>query len=142
MDLEARSRTCSVYLVDRVIPMLPERLCNDVCSLRPGEDRLAMTVRMRLDARGAVVSAKACAAAIRSNARLCYDEVDKLLSGAITPADLPCVDASEADAVAAMLRVLDRIRDLRSAPAAPGEPSTSRRARPKSFSTPRVIPQA
>lgn len=113
MDVEARSRTCSVYLVDRVIPMLPERLCNDVCSLRPGEDRLAMTVRMRLDARGAVVSAKACAAAIRSNARLCYDEVDKLLSGAIAPADLPCVDASEADAVAAMLRVLDRIRDLR-----------------------------
>ena len=113
MDLEARSRTCSVYLVDRVIPMLPERLCNDVCSLRPGEDRLAMTVRMRLDARGAVVSAKACAAAIRSNARLCYDEVDELLSGAIAPADLPCVDASEADAVAAMLRVLDRIRDLR-----------------------------
>lgn len=113
MDLEARSRTCSVYLVDRVIPMLPERLCNDVCSLRPGEDRLAMTVRMRLDARGAVVSAKACAAAIRSNARLCYDEVDKLLSGAIAPAELPCVDASKADAVAAMLRVLDRIRDLR-----------------------------
>lgn len=113
MDLEARSRTCSVYLVDRVIPMLPERLCNDVCSLRPGEDRLAMTVRMRLDARGAVVSAKACAAAIRSNARLCYDEVDKLLSGAIAPAELPCVDASEADAVAVMLRVLDRIRDLR-----------------------------
>lgn len=113
MDLEARSRTCSVYLVDRVIPMLPERLSNDVCSLRPGEDRLAMTVRMRLDAQGAVVSAKACAAAIRSNARLCYDEVDELLSGAIAPADLPCVDASEADAVAEMLRVLDRIRDLR-----------------------------
>ena len=113
MDLEARSRTCSVYLVDRVIPMLPERLCNDVCSLRPGEDRLAMTVRMRLDARGAVVSAKACAAAIRSNARLCYDEVDELLSGAIAPADLPCVDAAEAPAVAEMLRVLDRIRDLR-----------------------------
>ena len=113
MDLEARSRTCSVYLVDRVIPMLPERLCNDVCSLRPGEDRLAMTVRMRLDARGAVVSAKACAAAIRSNARLCYDEVDELLAGAIAPADLPCVDAAEAPDVAEMLRVLDRIRELR-----------------------------
>lgn len=113
MDLEARSRTCSVYLVDRVIPMLPERLCNDVCSLCPGEDRLAMTVRMQLDARGAVVSAKACAAAIRSNARLCYDEVDELLAGDIAPADLPCVDAAEAPAVAEMLRVLDHIRDLR-----------------------------
>ena len=113
MDLEARSRTCSVYLVDRVIPMLPERLCNDVCSLRPGEDRLAMTVRMRLDARGGVISAKACAAAVRSNARLCYDEVDELLAGDIAPADLPCVDAAEAPDVAEMLRVLDHIRDLR-----------------------------
>lgn len=113
MDLEARSRTCSVYLVDRVIPMLPERLCNDVCSLRPGKDRLAMTVRMRLDARGGVISAKACAAAVRSNARLCYDEVDELLAGDIAPADLPCVDAAEAPDVAEMLRVLDHIRDLR-----------------------------
>ena len=60
VDIEARCRTCSVYLVDRVIPMLPERLCNDLCSLRPAEDRLAMTVRMRLDAKGAVRSAEAC----------------------------------------------------------------------------------
>ena len=113
MDLEARARTCSVYLVDRVIPMLPERLCNDVCSLRPGEDRLAMTVRMRLDAAGAVVSAKACCSAIRSKARLCYDEVDALLCGESAPSELPCVDAGERDAVAEMLRALDEVRALR-----------------------------
>ena len=113
MDLEARARTCSVYLVDRVVPMLPECLCNDVCSLRPGEDRLAMTVRMRLDARGRVVRAKACASAIRSNGRLCYDEVDALLEGRAEAADLPVVDAAEADDVARMLAVLDRIRSLR-----------------------------
>ena len=113
MDLEARSRTCSVYLVDRVLPMLPERLCNDVCSLRPGEDRLAMTVRMRLDALGRVVSARACASAIRSNARLCYDEADALLDDVATPDDLPVVNPSEVEDIARMLRVLDRIRALR-----------------------------
>ena len=44
IDLEARRRSTSVYLADRVLPMLPERLCNDLCSLRPDEDRLAFTV--------------------------------------------------------------------------------------------------
>lgn len=112
MDLDARARTCSVYLVDRVIPMLPERLCNDVCSLRPQEDRLAMTVRMRLDARGRVTGYDAMASAIRSNARLCYDEVDALLSGRSTAADLPA-DPAEKDQLAEMLRVLDQVRELR-----------------------------
>ena len=112
IDLEARARTCSAYLVDRVLPMLPERLCNDVCSLRPREDRLAMTVRMRLDAAGHVVAAKAMNSAICSNARLCYDQVDALLDGRCGARDLPCIDA-EKDDVAAMLRVLDQIRGLR-----------------------------
>mgnify|MGYP004487210535 CR=1 FL=1 len=70
VDLEARQRTCSVYLADRVIPMLPERLCNDVCSLRPGEDRLAMSVFVRLTPAGEVTSHRECASAIRSKARL------------------------------------------------------------------------
>lgn len=112
MDVEARARTCSVYLVDRVIPMLPERLCNDVCSLRPGQDRLAMTVRMRLDARGNVTRARALCSAIRSNARLCYDEVDALLRGDAAPEDLPCPDAEKHE-LAQMLAVLDQIRALR-----------------------------
>ncbi len=112
IDIEARARTCSVYLVDRVLPMLPERLCNDVCSLRPREDRLAMTVRMHLDAAGHVVAAKAMNSAICSNARLCYDEVDALLDGRSCACDLPCIEA-EKDDVAAMLAVLDQIRGLR-----------------------------
>lgn len=113
MDIEARARTCSVYLVDRVLPMLPERLCNDVCSLRPGEDRLAMTVRMRLDARGAVVSAKAMCSAIRSKARLCYDEVDALLDGEAEASELPCVEGTSCEEVADALCALDQIRALR-----------------------------
>ena len=54
IDLEARHRTTSVYLADRVLPMLPERLSCDLCSLRPDEDRLAFTVDIELDAQGRV----------------------------------------------------------------------------------------
>lgn len=111
-DIEARARTCSVYLVDRVLPMLPERLCNDVCSLRPNEDRLAMTARMRLDAAGKVVGYKLMYSAIRSDARLCYDEADALLDGRIEAVELPCA-AEKAEKIAEMLRVLDQVRELR-----------------------------
>ena len=105
IDNEAKRRTCSAYLVDRVVPMLPERLSNDVCSLRPGEDRLAMSVVMRLDARGHVLGAKMFASAIRSAARLCYDEVDALLDTGAPVAG--------GEKVAELLRVLDEIRALR-----------------------------
>lgn len=104
IDNEAKRRTCSAYLVDRVIPMLPERLSNDVCSLRPGEDRLAMSVLMRLDARGNVTRARMFPSAIRSVARLCYDEVDAFLDGAGGVPD---------ERVAETLRSLDEIRALR-----------------------------
>lgn len=112
IDLEARQRTCSTYLVDRVIPMLPERLCNDVCSLRPGEDRLCMSVFARLDAKGEVVSAQACTSAIRSHARLSYDQVDALFEGTLAPEGLPTSAGFEGDVTDA-LRTLDEISRLR-----------------------------
>lgn len=112
IDNEAKRRTCSAYLVDRVIPMLPERLCNDVCSLRPGEDRLAMSVIMTLDARGKVVRARMCSSAIRSAARLSYDQVDALLEGSLETGGLPCAPGT-AQEVAELLRALDEIRSLR-----------------------------
>ena len=115
LDLEARERTCSAYLVDRVLPMLPERLCNDVCSLRPDEDRLAMSVLVRLDAAGEVTSAKACASAIRSKARLDYETVDAVLSGAKGPEALACAPEVTPDALARMLRDLDEVARLRAA---------------------------
>ena len=111
LDLEARARTCSVYLADRVVPMLPERLCNDVCSLRPDEDRLAMSVRLVLDERGNVADGAVCTSAIRSRARLSYDEVDRLLDGG--PADdLACGDDVR-EQVATMLALLDEVAQLR-----------------------------
>ncbi len=81
VDLDARKRATSVYLVDRVIPMLPEKLSNDVCSLRPGEARRTMTIDMIVDVRGEVVDAKAYSALICSNARLAYEEAQAVLDG-------------------------------------------------------------
>ena len=112
VDIEARRRTCSVYLVDRVIPMLPERLCNDLCSLRPNEDRLAMTVRMRLNDKGAVLTTEAYPSVIRSRARLSYDDVDALLEGRMSVEQLPC-DERERAVSADMLRQLDHLAQLR-----------------------------
>ncbi len=81
IDLDARRRATSVYLVDRVIPMLPERLSNDLCSLRPDEDRRCMTIDLFIDARGRVVSSDAYPALIRSRARLTYDQAQTLIDG-------------------------------------------------------------
>lgn len=79
LDNEAKQRTCSCYLPDRVIPMLPEELSCGVCSLNPNEDRLAMVVRISVDSRGVVKDAEPCVAAIRSRARMDYDAVDRFL---------------------------------------------------------------
>lgn len=104
IDNEAKRRTCSAYLVDRVIPMLPERLSNDVCSLRPGENRLTMSVIVRLDAHGNVTRARMCPSAICSAARLSYDEVDSFLCGSALP---------PSEKIGELLRALDEIRALR-----------------------------
>lgn len=112
MDLEARLRTCSVYLADRVIPMLPEQLSNDLCSLRPQVDRLCMSVRMELDRRGHVLGFEAFPSVIRSTARLAYGQVDALLEGRSAEDELPCAEGLRGQ-VAAMLRLLDEIARLR-----------------------------
>jgi len=112
IDNEAKLRTCSAYLADRVVPMLPERLCNDLCSLRPHEDRLAMTVLVSLDRGGGVRSVTATRSAIRSKARLTYDQVDALLAGGLAEGDLPCAEGL-APQVAEALRVLDQVAQRR-----------------------------
>ena len=79
VDLEARRRGTSVYLADRVLPMVPEELSCDVCSLVPDEDRLAVTVDIELDARGRVKGFKPYPSAIRSRVRTDYEAVEELL---------------------------------------------------------------
>ena len=78
-DEDAYRRGTSVYLVDRVLPMLPERLCNNLCSLRPGEDKLCMSVIFTMDADARVLKHKICRTVIRSDARLNYDEAQAVI---------------------------------------------------------------
>ncbi len=80
-DDEAYKRGTSVYLVDRVLPMLPEELCNDLCSLRPGEDKLCMSVIFTMDSSARVLKHKICRTVIRSDARLNYDEAQAIIEG-------------------------------------------------------------
>lgn len=81
IDQEARQRATSVYLVDRVLPMLPEHLSNNICSLNPGEDRLSFTVDMVLDANAVVQSYELYPSVMRSDRRFDYDQVSRMLDG-------------------------------------------------------------
>lgn len=82
IDKEAFERGTSVYFVKSVIPMLPERLSNDLCSLRPQEDRLAFSVLMQLDSLGEVHEVEITESVIRSRQRLAYEEAEGILKGA------------------------------------------------------------
>ena len=82
LDDEARSRGTSVYFPGRVLPMLPERLSNGLCSLNPRVDRLVLSAILNLDSRGRVESAEFCKGVIRSAHRMTYTEVARLLENA------------------------------------------------------------
>ncbi|KJS19095.1 MAG: ribonuclease R [Clostridiaceae bacterium BRH_c20a] len=79
LDKEALKRATSVYLVDRVIPMLPKRLSNGICSLNAGEDRLAMTCFMDINKKGEIVDHEICESVIHVNERMTYKNVTKIL---------------------------------------------------------------
>ncbi|PWN06228.1 ribonuclease R [Rhodohalobacter mucosus] len=81
LDEEALHRGTSVYLVDRVIPMLPERLSNGVCSLRPNEDKLAYSCFMEIAPNGKLVNYSIEETVIHSKQRFVYDEVQDILDG-------------------------------------------------------------
>lgn len=81
IDNEAFERGTSVYFPEKVIPMLPERLCNDLCSLREGEERLTLSCLMKIDQKGKVIDREICPSVIRSKRRLTYTEVRKFFDG-------------------------------------------------------------
>ena len=81
IDREAYRRSTSVYLCDRVVPMLPEELCNGVCSLVPDEDRLAFSVFLTFDKNGEVVKRSFSKSVIRSKARFTYEQVMAVIRG-------------------------------------------------------------
>ncbi len=79
LDKEALERGNSIYLVDRVIPMLPLELSNGICSLNPGVDRLTLSVMMEIDAKGKIIDYKIDESVICSKKRMTYDNVTKIL---------------------------------------------------------------
>ncbi len=108
LDHEARRRGTSVYFPDCVLPMFPEKLSNDLCSLRPGEDRLVQSVILDLDQDGDVRATRFADGVIRSAARLTYTQVAAVLDG---EARLTGIDPRVTD----MLRRADRVREILSA---------------------------
>ena len=79
IDKEAQRRATSVYLVDRTIPMLPERLCNQLCSLRPDEEKLAYSVIFQMDDKAEVKSSRIVHTVIRSDRRFTYEEAQQVI---------------------------------------------------------------
>lgn len=79
IDREARERATSVYLVDRVVPMLPEHLSNGICSLRPDEDKLTFSTIFEMDKRGKVLNSRICRTVTRSVRRFTYEEAQQVI---------------------------------------------------------------
>ena len=102
LDLEARLRGTSVYFPDRAIPMLPQELSTNLCSLRPGEDRLVLSCILQLDATGRIASYEIVEGVIRSAARMTYTEVHAILEG----------DSEARERYAALVPAFERMRHL------------------------------
>lgn len=110
LDREALKRGTSVYLVDRVIPMLPHALSNGICSLNQGEDRLALSCLMTVNGRGEIVDYELCESVVNVDRRMSYTEVQELLSAkesAELGSTLPGVLR-----ILPMLREMERLADL------------------------------
>lgn len=82
IDEEAYKRATSIYLVDRTIPMLPERLCNLLCSLRPDEDKYSYSCVFTMNAEAEIIDSRITRGVIRSNRRFTYEEAQEMIQGA------------------------------------------------------------
>jgi len=115
LDEEALRRGTSVYLVDRVIPMLPPALSNGICSLNPQCDRLTLSCMMELDARGDIAAHEIVPSVIRTARRLSYETVNELITGQNAHAEWGADICSMLDAMAALSGVLREKRIRRGA---------------------------
>ena len=117
IDREAQQRATSVYLVDRTIPMLPQRLCNFICSLRPNEEKLAFSCIFNLDDDANVKAYRIVHTVIKSNRRYAYEEAQQLLEdngvvdGTGEPAPKPGKDGYKGE-YAEEIITLDRLAKL------------------------------
>ena len=116
LDLEAYDRATSIYLPDRAIPMLPEQLSTNLCSLRPENDRLTLSVIMQFDDQGALCNSEICESVIHSRARLTYTAVQHLFDGESAsplPSTAGNIPAEIHDDLFAMRLLAQRLRSRR-----------------------------
>ena len=109
IDKEATKRATSVYLVDRTIPMLPERLCNFICSLRPDEENLCYSVVVVLDDDANIKQGRIVHTVIKSNRRYAYEEVQDILMGKSQTSE----PAEYADSLKTLDRLAKKLREKR-----------------------------
>jgi ribonuclease R len=112
IDKEALNRATSVYLLNRVIPMLPERLSNGICSLNPQVNRLTLSCIMEIDSAGDVVKHRICESVIKTVERMNYDDVSDILEDKATP-ELLAKYAAITEDLFAMKALAARIREKR-----------------------------
>ena len=124
IDKEAQHRATSVYLVDRTIPMLPERLSNYICSLRPDEDKLTYSVLFHIDDKGRVKYHHIAHTVIRSNRRYAYEEVQEIIERA-APLSSP-LGGTEGGYESAILTLNSMAQQMRAARMAGGAISFDR----------------
>ena len=128
IDKEAQHRATSVYLVDRTIPMLPERLCNNICSLRPNEDKLTYSVIFHIDDKARIKYSQIAHTVINSDRRYTYEEVQEIIerkaplsspqggkSPTAMPESLPHRGGQEGALESAILTLNDLAQQLRAA---------------------------
>ena len=116
LDKEALKRATSVYLVDKVIPMLPKQLSNGVCSLNPNEDKLTLSVFMEINNEGEVVNSSIEETIIRSKARMVYTDVSDILENNDKQLKIKYADLVDDFRLAEKLaRILMKKRDMRGA---------------------------
>lgn len=101
IDKEAESRATSVYLVDRTVPMLPERLCNDICSLRPNEEKLAFSCIFEMNGQAHIFNHRIVRTVIESDRRFTYEEAQEV------------IETGEGDCKEAILALNDLAKQLR-----------------------------
>jgi exoribonuclease R len=115
VDREARKRTTSVYLVHRVIPMLPRLLCENFCSLNPGCERLTFSLWVKLSKRGEIMSIpRISRSIIKSCARFTYEQAQDIIDGKVSSQkDLEegfgCVDSGDFEAVAKDIKNMHKL---------------------------------
>lgn len=115
LDREAVARGTSVYVTDRVVPMLPERLSNGICSLNPNVDRLTQSAIMEIDSNGRVLNHQICQSVIKTTYRMTYSAVNDMIAGNQESLETYAAIAESVEHMVKLYKILEKMRVKRGA---------------------------